>query len=356
MFHRSKNTNYTEVPVVPEVCVAPERPAPMRASPIRPPQFPGLVFQCGPLFTDSHFDVRQVMQTPSTAIDQPTTPLMLPQPNSPGAYLPPGSPLPVVFVQPIIAASPVPFLPHGGNGGFVRFDPGLSATRQVPTNVSPSGVNTVSTSTPSTSSTSTFTSSTEWLPSVASHNEEPLLQDLPFLSRRESSAMQATVSDSAGSSHRERPSPAHPLSLALPSQSDLVQHSEPAVTSPACPSTPILSQCPLSSSNISYLFGSNTLSGVAALGKRSSDTRSPVAGSLQLPPPQRPRTIELSESKLLLLNCLLWPTLNQHHFLLLHNAPLWVIGQGCCLAIALSRVAVYNESSYVQTPYMQWLC
>lgn len=293
--------------MVPEVSSVPVRPAPMRASPLRPPQFPGLVFQCGPLLTDSLFDVRQVMQTPSTANDQAATPspLMLPQPSSPGAYLPPNSPFPVVFVQPIIAASSVPFLPHS-SGGFVRFDPGFAATRQVPTAVMPSGVNTVSTATPSTSSTSTFTSGSEWLSSVTSHHVEPLLQDLPFLSRRESSAMQATVSDSAGSSHRERPTPAHALSLALPSQSDLVQHSEPTVTSPACPSTPILSQCPLTSSNISYLFG-NTMSGVAALGKRSSDTRSPVAGTLLQPPSQRPRTIELSERKLRGLNSLTWP-------------------------------------------------
>lgn len=292
--------------MVPEVSSVPERPAPMRAMPLRPPQFPGLVFQCAPLFTDSLFDVRQVMQTPSTANDQAATPLMFPQPSSPGAYLPPNSPFPVMFVQPVIAASPVPFLPNS-SGGFVRFDPGFTANRQVPTAVMPSGVNTVSTATPSTSSTSTFTSGTEWLSSVTSHNVEPLLQDLPFLSRRESSAMQATVSESTGSSHRERPTPAHALSLALPSQSDLVQHSEPTVTSPACPSTPILSQCPLTSSNISYLFG-NTMSGMAALGKRSSDTRSPVAGTLLQPPSQRPRTIELNERKLRLLNSLPCPT------------------------------------------------
>lgn len=291
---RSKSTNYTEVPVVPEVSSAHERPAPMRANTLRTPPFPGLVFQCSPLLTDSHFDVRQAMQAPSPAFDQGTAPWMLPQPSSPGAYLPPNSPLPVVFVQPIIAASPVPFLPHSSNG-FVPFDPSLAAARQVPTTTVLSGVNTVSTSTPPTSSLATFSSGAEWLTPVEGHNEEPPLQGLPFLSRRESSAMQATVSDSTGSSHRERPSPA--LSLALPSHSDLVQQSEPTVTSPACPSTPILSQCPLTSSSVSYLFG-NMMSGVAALGKRSSDSRSPVPGTLLQPPSQRPRSIVPSGSKL----------------------------------------------------------
>lgn len=294
---RSKSANYTEVPMVPEVTSSQERPSPVRTNPVRPPPLPGLVLQCGPLLTDSYFDVRQAMQASPTAFDQSTAPWMLPQPSSPGMFLPPDSPLPVVFVQPIIATSPVPFLPQRSSGGFVHFDSGLSEGRQVPTTTLLSGANTVSTSTPSTSSTATFTSSAEWLTNVGSHSEEPPLQGLPFLSRRESTAMQAILSDSAGSSHRERRSAV--LSLALPSPSDLVQQSEPAVTSPACPSTPILSQCPLTSSSISYLFGNNT-SGVAALGKRASDSRSPVAGALLQPPAQRPRTIVLNGRKLVI--------------------------------------------------------
>ena len=292
---RSKSANYSEVPVVPEVSSPQERSTQARMNTVRPP--PGLVFQCSPLLTDSHFDVRQAMQTPPTGVfDQGAAPWVLPQPSSPGMYLPPSSPLSVVFVQPIIATSPMSFLPQS-SGGFVSFEPNLSASRQVPTTAVLSGMSTVSTSTPPTPSPATFANSADWLSNVTSHNDEPPLQGLPFLSRRESTAMQATASDSSGASHRERHSPT--LSLALPSSSDLVQQSEPAVTSPACPSTPILSQCPLTSSSISYLFGNNT-TGMAALGKRSSDSRLPVAGTLLQPPSQRPRTIVLNGSELVI--------------------------------------------------------
>lgn len=234
----SKSANYSEVPVVPEVSSPQERSTQARMNTVRPP--PGLVFQCSSLLTDSHFDVRQAMQTPPTGVfDQGAAPWVLPQPSSPGMYLPPSSPLSVVFVQPIIATSPMPFLPQS-SGGFVPFEPNLSASRQVPTTAVLSGMSTVSTSTPPTPSPATFANSADWLSNVTSHNDEPPLQGLPFLSRRESTAMQATASDSSGASHRERHSPT--LSLALPSSGDLVQQSEPAVTSPACPSTPILSQ------------------------------------------------------------------------------------------------------------------
>ena len=278
------------VPLVPEFNSSDEDSDLSFVNQMRAYQQQSFIHQCASPTMDSHFDLRNALRAPTNPHlgSQPwPAEVMTPVMSVPVA-VPTTQPLQVILVRP--PPSNTGYSPSPDQVNW------LQSGVQVPHPVQRSQIQANTFTISSSSSSSTMPSLNVSIPIINGTSEinrepqataQPLLSDLPFHSRRETERLQSSQQRRTSWSGPSANMRSH-LSLPLRSPSSVPNpittsyNGELPTMSPACPSTPVLSQFPLSQSSLTYLFGSSGSTGNGPLYQVKRPTER-VSGTEQQP-------------------------------------------------------------------------